>query len=98
MAEELRLIAQHGGVRTLAIYGGVGYTEQIEGIEAGAHIIVGTPGRILDHLGAGRLRFDDVRVLVIDEADELLSLGFWPDMREINGYLPKQRQSCLFSS
>jgi ATP-dependent RNA helicase DeaD len=61
-------------------------------------VIVGTPGRMLDHLGSGRLNFDHVRTLVVDEADELLSLGFWPDMREINKYLPKNRQSCLFSA
>jgi ATP-dependent RNA helicase DeaD len=95
---ELEALGQHRGVRCIPIYGGVGYTQQIEGIEAGAHVIVGTPGRMLDHLGSGRLNFDHVRTLVVDEADELLSLGFWPDMREINKYLPKDRQSCLFSA
>jgi ATP-dependent RNA helicase DeaD len=95
---ELEALGKHKGIRCVPIYGGVGYTQQIEGIEAGAHVIVGTPGRILDHLGSGRLSFDAVRTVVLDEADELLSLGFWPDMREINTYLPKQRQSCLFSA
>jgi ATP-dependent RNA helicase DeaD len=95
---ELEALGQHKGIRCVPIYGGVGYAEQIEGIEAGAHVIVGTPGRMLDHLGSGRLGFDSVRTLVLDEADELLSLGFWPDMREINKYLPKERQSCLFSA
>ena len=61
-------------------------------------MVVGTPGRILDHLGAGRLDLSNVQTLVLDEADELLSLGFWPDMREINSYLPRDRQSCLFSA
>jgi ATP-dependent RNA helicase DeaD len=98
VAGEVNALARHMGFVALPIYGGVGYADQIEGIEAGAQIIVGTPGRILDHLGAGRLDFGQVRCLVIDEADELLSLGFWPDMREINGYLPKGRQSCLFSA
>jgi ATP-dependent RNA helicase DeaD len=60
--------------------------------------VVGTPGRILDHLGSGNLNFDQVGILVLDEADELLSLGFWPDMREIQKHLPKTRQSCLFSA
>ncbi|HVN40971.1 MAG TPA: DEAD/DEAH box helicase, partial [Myxococcota bacterium] len=64
----------------------------------GAQIVVGTPGRMLDHLGSGNLKLDKLRVLIFDEADELLSLGFWPDMREINTYLPKRRQSCLFSA
>jgi ATP-dependent RNA helicase DeaD len=95
---EVAALGRHRGIRTVPIYGGVGYAKQIEGIEAGAHVVVGTPGRILDHLGAGRLRLDRVKVLVFDEADELLSLGFWPDMREIAKYLPKQRQSCLFSA
>lgn len=95
---ELEALGQHQGIRCLPIYGGVGYAQQLEGIEAGAHVIVGTPGRVLDHLGSGRLNFDHVRTLVVDEADELLSLGFWPDMREINSYLPKTRQSCLFSA
>jgi ATP-dependent RNA helicase DeaD len=98
VAGEIAILGKHIGANCLPIYGGVGYTQQLEGIEAGAHVVVGTPGRILDHLGAGRLSFDQVRTLVIDEADELLSLGFWPDMREIQSYLPKERQSCLFSA
>jgi ATP-dependent RNA helicase DeaD len=61
-------------------------------------VVVGTPGRILDHLGSGRLSFDAVKTVVFDEADELLSLGFWPDMREIRKYVPEKRQSCLFSA
>jgi ATP-dependent RNA helicase DeaD len=95
---ELAVLGKAKGVDCLPIYGGVGYAQQIEGIEAGYHIIVGTPGRILDHLGSGRLKFDRVKMLVLDEADEMLSLGFWPDMREIHKQLPKQRQSCLFSA
>jgi ATP-dependent RNA helicase DeaD len=95
---EIAVLGEQRGVLCLPIYGGVGYAQQIEGIEAGHHVIVGTPGRILDHLGSGRLSFDSVRVLVLDEADEMLSLGFWPDMREIQKYLPKERQACLFSA
>ncbi|HEY5658487.1 MAG TPA: DEAD/DEAH box helicase [Myxococcota bacterium] len=95
---EISALGKQRGILCLPIYGGVGYAQQIEGIEAGHHVIVGTPGRILDHLGSGRLSFDAVRMLVLDEADEMLSLGFWPDMREIQSYLPKERQSCLFSA
>lgn len=98
VAGEIIAMGKHRGVRCLPIYGGVGYAAQLEGLEAGAHVVVGTPGRILDHLGSGRLVLDRVKILVLDEADELLSLGFWPDMREINGYLPRSRQSCLFSA
>jgi ATP-dependent RNA helicase DeaD len=95
---EVATLGKHVGANCVPIYGGVGYAQQLEGIDAGAHVIVGTPGRILDHLGSGRLSFDHVNTLVLDEADELLSLGFWPDMREIQKYIPKERQSCLFSA
>jgi ATP-dependent RNA helicase DeaD len=98
VAQEVAAIGRHHGVRTLPIYGGVGYGAQNEGLKEGAHVVVGTPGRMLDHLSAGRMRLDRLRFLVLDEADELLSLGFWPDMREIASYLPKDRQSCLFSA
>jgi ATP-dependent RNA helicase DeaD len=98
VAEEIATLGRPSGLRCLPIYGGVGYARQIEGIELGAHVIVGTPGRILDHLSSRRLPLDSVRILVFDEADELLSLGFWPDMKEIRTYLPAQRQSCLFSA
>ncbi len=98
VATEIEALGAPKGIRCLPIYGGVGYAQQLEGIDAGHQVIVGTPGRILDHLGSGRLRFDKVRILVLDEADEMLSLGFWPDMKEINTYLPADRQSCLFSA
>lgn len=98
VAQEIKVLGKAKGIDCLPIYGGVGYQQQIDGIEAGYHVIVGTPGRMLDHLGSGRLKFDDVRVLILDEADEMLSLGFWPDMREIGKHLPKERQSCLFSA
>jgi ATP-dependent RNA helicase DeaD len=97
-ANEIRILGKHRGVRCLPIYGGVGYTAQLEGLKEGAHVIVGTPGRILDHLGSGRMSFDAIKTVVFDEADELLSLGFWPDMREIRSYLPGKRQACLFSA
>jgi ATP-dependent RNA helicase DeaD len=98
VATEIEALGAPKGIRCLPIYGGVGYAQQLEGIDAGHQVIVGTPGRILDHLGSGRLRLDKVRMLVLDEADEMLSLGFWPDMREIAKYLPTDRQSCLFSA
>ncbi|MEE8508517.1 MAG: DEAD/DEAH box helicase [Myxococcota bacterium] len=98
VAHEISTLAKHRGIRCLAIYGGVGYGPQIEGLQQGAHVVVGTPGRILDHLGARRLALDQVRIVIFDEADEMLSLGFWPDMREIRSYLPAERQSHLFSA
>jgi ATP-dependent RNA helicase DeaD len=98
VAVELDALGRHRGVRTLPIYGGVAYGPQLEGLEKGAHIIVGTPGRILDHLKSDRMDLGRTKVLVLDEADEMLSLGFWPDMKEIASYLPKKRQSHLFSA
>jgi len=100
VAAEITTLGKPRGVDCLAVYGGVGYGAQLEGLAAGAQVIVGTPGRILDHLGAGRLKLDRLRFFVLDEADELLSLGFWPDMREIERYLPskERRQTCLFSA
>ncbi|UCE87658.1 MAG: DEAD/DEAH box helicase, partial [Deltaproteobacteria bacterium] len=79
VAREVEIMGKHRGVRCLPVYGGVGYGPQNEGLAEGAHVVVGTPGRILDHLGAGRLVLDRVCWFVLDEADELLSLGFWPD-------------------
>ena len=98
VSSEITALSRHTGVRCLAIYGGVGYGPQLEGLQQGAHIVVGTPGRILDHLGSGRMNLDELQVLVMDEADEMLSLGFWPDMREIYEYLPAKRRSHLFSA
>jgi len=98
VAVELDQLGQYRGVNTLPIYGGVAYGPQLEGLEKGAHIVVGTPGRILDHLKNGRMHLDSTKVFVLDEADEMLSLGFWPDMKEIAAYLPRKRQSHLFSA
>jgi len=98
VAMELEQLGRHRGVRVLPIYGGVAYGPQLEGLEKGAHIVVGTPGRILDHLKSKRMHLDNTKVLVLDEADEMLSLGFWPDMKEIASYLPRKRQSHLFSA
>lgn len=98
VAEEIIAMGKHRGVNCLPIYGGVGYQEQLDGIAAGAHVVTGTPGRILDHVGRGNLHFDYLKVLVLDEADELLSQGFWPDMKELQEKLPKKRQSCMYSA
>lgn len=98
VAKELDQLGKYRGVNTLPIYGGVPYGPQLEGLEKGAHIVVGTPGRILDHLKNGRMDLGQTKVFVLDEADEMLSLGFWPDMKEIASFLPRKRQSHLFSA
>ena len=71
---------------------------QLEGIRAGAHVIVGTPGRVLDHLRRKTLRFDAVKTLVLDEADRMLDMGFAVEMGEIMEYVPAERQTLLFSA
>jgi ATP-dependent RNA helicase DeaD len=98
VAGELATMGSPSGIESVAIYGGVSYGPQIEALQRGVQIVVGTPGRLLDHLGARRMDLRRLRVLIFDEADELLSLGFWPDMREIQRYLPAERQSGLFSA
>ena len=79
--------------------GGVDYGPQIRAFESGVALVVGTPGRVLDHLIKGTLKFDALRMLVFDEADRMLSMGFYPDMRRVRGYMPQHRvNSHLFSA
>ncbi|MEW5829755.1 MAG: DEAD/DEAH box helicase [Chloroflexota bacterium] len=87
------------GLRTVAVYGGVGYKSQIEGLKSGAQIVVGTPGRVLDHLLKRNFSLDHLSTLIFDEADRMLSMGFYPDMREIQRYLPKRElHTGMFSA
>ncbi|MDE2730769.1 MAG: DEAD/DEAH box helicase [Bacteroidota bacterium] len=85
-------------LRSALVYGGVGYAHQIAALKGGAHIVIGTPGRILDHLGRRVFSLKSLRVLIFDEADEMLSLGFYPAMVRLKQYLPDDRQSCMFSA
>ncbi|KAB1632003.1 DEAD/DEAH box helicase [Pseudoclavibacter caeni] len=85
-------------VRIAAIYGGKAYDEQIAALEAGAQVVVGTPGRLLDLNQQHVLRLDDVRFIVLDEADKMLDLGFLPDVERIFAKLPERRQTMLFSA
>src|SRR5436190_12885483 len=98
VAEELTQIGKGRGVRIETIYGGDSMDRQLEGIRAGAHVIVGTPGRVLDHQRRKTLRFDQVKVLVLDEADRMLDMGFAVEMGQIMEYMPAQRQTLLFSA
>ncbi|MFJ6756517.1 DEAD/DEAH box helicase [Streptomyces sp. NPDC091273] len=85
-------------VRVLAIYGGRAYEPQVEALNKGVDVIVGTPGRLLDLAGQKKLDLSHVKALVLDEADEMLDLGFLPDVEKIMGYLPVKRQTMLFSA
>ncbi|XIG75264.1 DEAD/DEAH box helicase [Streptomyces sp. SGAir0957] len=85
-------------VRVLAIYGGRAYEPQVEALKKGVDVIVGTPGRLLDLAGQKKLNLSHVKALVLDEADEMLDLGFLPDVEKIINLLPAKRQTMLFSA
>jgi ATP-dependent RNA helicase DeaD len=79
------------GIECVAVYGGVGYGAQLEAFKRGAQIVVGTPGRVLDHLLKRSLSLSELSTLIFDEADRMLSIGFYPDMKDIQRYLPRPR-------
>lgn len=99
VAAEAEMLAGDSGVRTVAVYGGVGYGQQMEGFRKGAHIVVGTPGRVLDHLLRHNLVLDKLDTIIFDEADRMLSMGFYPDMKKVQSYLPNRKlNGCMFSA
>jgi len=99
VAEEVaKLAAFKRGVRELPIYGGASYERQFRGLKAGAHIVIGTPGRVIDHLNRGTLSMEHVRFVVLDEADRMLDMGFRDEIEEILSKAPTERQTVLFSA
>jgi len=98
VAGDIDLASKHRGTRNLLVYGGVGYEPQLEALEAGVDIVVGTPGRLLDLANRGALDLSHVKSLVLDEADEMLDLGFLPDIESILAKTPETRQTMLFSA
>jgi ATP-dependent RNA helicase DeaD len=99
VAEEAKILGGAAGMRTAMVYGGVAYGPQIQAFRQGAHLVVGTPGRILDHLLKRNLSLRDLQILVFDEADRMLSMGFYPDMKAIQRHLPSRRvHGCMFSA
>jgi ATP-dependent RNA helicase DeaD len=99
VAEEAKTLSGDSGMRTAVVYGGVSYGPQLQAFRRGAHLVVGTPGRILDHLLKRNLSLKHLQMLVFDEADRMLSMGFYPDMRAVQRHLPSRRvQSCMFSA
>ncbi len=96
---EAQILFAGTGLDVAAVYGGVGYGKQNQALRGGAQLVVGTPGRILDHLLRRSLTLDALRTLIFDEADRMLSIGFYPDMKEVQKYLPKRKvTTCLFSA
>jgi ATP-dependent RNA helicase RhlE len=91
-------LGRHLPVRHTVIYGGVGKQPQIKNLRRGVDILIATPGRLLDLMGEGHLTLDDSRIVVLDEADRMLDMGFIPDVRRIVAALPDRRQSLFFSA
>jgi ATP-dependent RNA helicase DeaD len=99
VAEAFHTYGKHlGGVRISPIYGGQSIQTQIRRLQSGVHVVVGTPGRIMDHLRRGTLSFASLRVVVLDEADEMLRMGFIEDVEWILGQAPEGIQKALFSA
>ncbi len=96
--ESVRTYGAHRRVRSAAIYGGVGFEPQVRALRAGPAVVVATPGRLLDHAGQRTIDLSHVEVLVLDEADRMLDMGFIRDIRKILDLLPARRQNLLFSA
>lgn len=97
-SREIARLGAHRGIRTAAIYGGAPMERQVRELSEGAQIVSGTPGRVLDHLKRGTLEASGIRILVLDEADEMLSMGFAKELNAIVQLLPTKRQTMLFSA
>src|SRR5512133_2364622 len=98
VAGEAEVLGRETGVRSIAVYGGVGYRDQLAAFQQGAHLVIGTPGRVLDHLLRRSLSLNALKFLVFDEADRMLSMGFYPDMRRVQNYLPERKVSTYMFS
>jgi ATP-dependent RNA helicase DeaD len=98
VAEEINKLSYYKGLRTLPVYGGASIERQIKVLGRGVHIVVGTPGRVLDHIKRRTLKLNSVDMVVLDEADEMLDMGFVDDITRILKETPKERQTLLFSA
>jgi len=96
--DEFQGLAYHTSLSSVAVYGGVEAGPQERGLRGSADIVVATPGRLLDHMGTNAANFEGLDVLVLDEADRMLDMGFWPSVRRIVASLPANRQTLLFSA
>jgi len=98
VVEAFEKLGQHTGLRTLLVHGGVGYGKQREGLEKGVDIVVATPGRLLDFMGDGTVSLNDIEVVILDEVDRMLDMGFLPDVQRIVEKTPRSRQTLFFSA
>ncbi len=97
-AREISKLGAHRGIGTVAVYGGASMERQVDALKKGARVISGTPGRVLDHLNRGTIKASRIRILVLDEADEMLSMGFAKELHAILEKLSSERQTLLFSA
>src|SRR5579863_3732477 len=98
VSREVEQLGQFRDLHVVPIYGGASMSKQVDALKAGAQIVAGTPGRVLDHLRQGTLDPSAIRILVLDEADEMLSMGFARELHAILEMLPKNRQGLFFSA
>ena len=99
VADEIRNLAKYlHGIKVLPIYGGQDIVKQIRSLKNGTQLIIGTPGRVMDHMRRKTLKMDDVHTVVLDEADEMLNMGFREDIETILSGVPEERQTVLFSA
>ncbi len=98
VAEQIHQLGRHRGLRVVPIYGGQPYERQFRALRAGVQIVVATPGRLMDHMRRGTADLSGVRIMVLDEADEMLNMGFLEDIEFVLSHLPEERQTALFSA
>ena len=98
VVEAFEKLGKHTGLRTLLVHGGVGYGKQREGLEKGVDIVVATPGRLLDFMGDGTVSLDSIEIVILDEVDRMLDMGFLPDVQRIVEKTPRSRQTLFFSA
>ena len=98
VTDQAQQLSKHTQVRVAAIYGGVGLGQQEDALRRGVDIVIATPGRLLDHVERKNIAFTSINVLVLDEADRMLDIGFLPDIRRVVRQLPRDRQTLMFSA
>ena len=99
VAEEIRKLAKYmSDIKVLPVYGGQEIVRQIKSLKTGVQIIVGTPGRVMDHMRRKTVKFDNINMVILDEADEMLDMGFREDMETILTDTPQDRQTVMFSA
>jgi superfamily II DNA/RNA helicase len=98
IASEANKLARYSNIRVVPIYGGAPIKRQIQKLTKGVDMLVATPGRLIDLMGRGRVRFNHIDLFVLDEADRMLDMGFLPDIKKIVGRMPSDRQTMLFSA